>query len=62
MAETEKRDEHVIVMAALAAVRCRCGWHHRIEALRNKSDEDLVIESMGAFEKHKKRKAPRGES
>lgn len=52
----QERGAHVIVMAALAAVRCRCGWHHRVEHLRGKSDEDLMSETIAAFDKHRKRK------
>lgn len=56
MAEEKYRDAHVIVMAALAYIRCECGWQFKLEHLRGKTDEDLMIETMGTFEKHKKRK------
>lgn len=56
MVESDLGDEHGIVMSALAIIRCRCGWHYRIEHLRGKTDEDLLIETMTAFDKHKKRR------
>lgn len=56
MGDDEERGDHVIVMAALAAIRCRCGWHHQIEMLKGKTDEDLVNECLEEFQKHREKK------
>ena len=45
---------HEIESIALAYVRCACGWEHRLEKLKGKTDEDLSIITGGAFEKHKR--------
>lgn len=57
MPKTEERGQHVIVMAALIYIRCECKWEFRLEHLRGKTDEDLMIETMTAFEKHRNRKS-----
>lgn len=48
-----KKEDHQVVSAALAYIRCSCGWEHRIDVLRKKSDEDLALESGAAFVAHK---------
>lgn len=50
------KQEHEIVSVALAYARCSCGWVHRQETLRGKTDEDLAIETGQAFVEHKKAK------
>lgn len=57
----KEKERHEVAMAALACIRCTCGWESKIEKLRSasgswKSDEDLCIESGQAFERHKKSK------
>lgn len=57
----KEKEKHEVVMAALACIRCSCGWESKIEFLRDlsgrwKTDEDLCIESGQAFENHKKSK------
>ena len=37
---------------ALARVSCECGWHFRLEFLRGKSDEDLLLEGGAMYEDH----------
>ena len=58
--DAEAREVHVIVMAALAYVRCECKWEYRLEQLKIgefwKTDEELMYETIAAFNKHKKRK------
>lgn len=43
---------HVIAMKALAVIRCSCGWFHRIEALRGKSDWELSNEVEEVYLEH----------
>ncbi len=50
-----RRVIHEAAAAALAYIRCSCGWEHRIEKLRGKSDEDLAIECGLAFDRHKEK-------
>lgn len=52
-----KPQRHDYDSVALVYVRCLCGWEHRIEVLKGKTDEDLAIETGQAFEGHKKSKA-----
>lgn len=56
MAETEDRGDHVVVMAAIAYIRCRCGWEHRLQYLKGFTDEDLTFQTIAAFQKHSERK------
>lgn len=49
-------DEHEVAMAALACIRCTCGWQFKIENLKLKTDSDLALECGLEFTKHKKSK------
>lgn len=57
MPKKEPEDTHEVEAAALAYIRCSCGWVNRIELLRGKSDEDLALESGAAFVAHKDKKS-----
>lgn len=46
--------EHEIAAAALATIRCKCGWAFFNHALKGKSDEDLAAEAMAAFDEHRR--------
>lgn len=56
MKQEPAREKHEVEMAALANIRCVCGWYNKIEKLKGKTDEDLYLESQNAFLAHKKRK------
>ncbi len=49
----KKKGQHVVMAAALAYIRCSCGWENKIEKLKGKTDEDLSLESGMAFTRHK---------
>ena len=51
-----RRIGHEVAAAALAYIRCSCGWEHRIERLRGKTDEDLAIECGLVFDEHKEKR------
>lgn len=55
----ESWEEHQVEMAALACIRCSCGWVHQIENLKGKSDSDLALECGLQFTRHKKDKEDR---
>ena len=44
--------KHTIAMRALVAIRCACGWHHRIEQIRGKSDWELSNEIEAVHLEH----------
>lgn len=56
MPGNEPRDKHEVEMAALACIRCSCGWQHKIDMLKGKTDSDLALECGLAFTRHKKAK------
>ncbi len=48
-----KRLKHEVAGAALAYIRCICGWEWRNEILKGKTDEGLALEAGQAFIEHK---------
>lgn len=44
--------DHQVTMAALAYIRCQCGWFFKNEKLRHKTDEDLALECGMEFTRH----------
>lgn len=56
MKKEPEKEKHEVEMAALACIRCTCGWFNKITRLKGKTDEDLAIESGQAFTAHKKKK------
>lgn len=52
---SKSSDKHVIVSRALIVIRCLCGWFHRIECLRGKSDLDLSNELEEVFLEHERK-------
>lgn len=53
MAKKESPKEHQVAMAALARIRCTCGWVFENHFLRGKTDEDLALECGSEFIRHK---------
>lgn len=49
-------EKHQVEMAALACIRCSCGWNYRVEVLRGKTDSDLALECGLEFTRHQKSK------
>lgn len=54
MSDSRKKPSgrHAISMRALIVIRCACGWFHRIEQIRGKSDYELSNEIEGVFLEH----------
>lgn len=50
---SKEQKTHLIKQHAIARVSCTCGWFCRLEELRHKSDDDLLLEGSQEFEIHK---------
>ena len=50
----KKINKHELESIALAYCRCSCKWEFRLEKIKDKTDEELAIETGYAWEEHKK--------
>lgn len=50
----KEKQKHEVAMAALARIRCVCGWTYAIDNLKNKTDADLALQCGLEFTRHKK--------
>lgn len=49
--------EHEVESIALVYIRCICGWYHRLENLKGKTDEELSMEVLKEFHDHRSKKS-----